>query len=142
MKKKMVWLCAVLFLGTLFFADTARADRFINNHDGSVTDTQTDLMWADKDNGGDINWTGAKSHCQAYSAGGKTGWRMPTGDELGQLHTSGAYGSLIKKTGEYVWSSETRGANEAAIFYFIYGAKYWIPQEKSRKMRAIPVRAK
>jgi len=77
-----------------------------------VTDTQTGLMWADHDNGSDITWFSGKSYCEGYSGSGKSGWRMPTIDELRTLYTSGAYGSIIQKTYSYarVWSSETRGS--------------------------------
>ncbi len=141
MKRILVLVCLVLFLATLVSVEYAAADRIVNNKDGTVTDTQTGLMWADHDNGSDINWNNAKSYCQGYSGGGKSGWRMPTMSELGQLHSSGAYGSVIKKTGRFVWSSETRGS-EAYGFEFNLGVKAWSPQSfASVGDRALPVRS-
>ncbi len=139
MKKILVLVCMVLFLGSFFSADDAAADRFVNNKNGTVTDTQTGLMWADHDNGSEVNWFTAKSYCEGYSGGGKSGWRMPTTDELGQLRNSGAYGSVIKKTAEYVWASETRGS-EAAGFDFVDGCRYWVRQSGDDP-RALPVRS-
>ncbi len=141
MKRILVLVCMVLFLATLVSVEYAAADRFVNNNDGTVTDTQTGLMWADHDNGSEVNWFTAKSYCEGYSGGGKSGWRMPTTDELGQLRNSGAYGSVIKKTAEYVWASETRGS-DAAYFTFFNGTRYWRSQSYSSSFsRALPVRS-
>jgi len=141
MKKILVMVCMVLFFGILVPAEYAVAGRFIDNRDGTITDTETGLMWANRDNGSGINWFNAKSYCEGYSGGGKSDWRMPTIVELGQLHNSGAYGSVIKKTGDYVWSSETRGS-DAAIFFFYEGIRYWYPQSDSViYYRALPVRS-
>lgn len=60
--------------------------RFISYDDGTVRDTQTNLMWAAKDNGRDINWANAKSYCEKYRGGGYMDWRMPTQYELAGLY--------------------------------------------------------
>ena len=141
MKRILVLVFMLLFLGSFVSAEYAAAvDRFVNNKDGTVTDTQTGLMWADKDNGSKIQWGNAKSYCEGYIGGGKSGWRMPTIEELGQLHNSGAYGSVIGKTGYGVWSSETRGS-AAAYFNFDSGSRVWDPQSFSDGPRALPVRS-
>jgi uncharacterized caspase-like protein len=57
-----------------------RDGRFIAYDNGTVMDTLTNLMWAAKDNGSDINWTDAKSYCENYRGGGYADWRMPTLD--------------------------------------------------------------
>lgn len=125
----------------LVMTGEAQADRFVNNGNGTVTDTQTGLMWANRDNGSDINWYNAKSYCAGYSGGGKSGWRMPTIDELHQLYNSGAYGSVINKTGDFVWASETRGS-EAAFFNFSSGNRHWsLKLSESSADRALPVRS-
>jgi hypothetical protein len=142
MKKILVLVCMVLFLGTFVSAESAAAaDRIVNNNDGTVTDTQTNLMWAAWDNGSSIHWANAKSYCEGYSGGGKSSWRMPTIDELGQLHNSGAYGSVIRKTGIIVWSSETSGSG-AAGFDFSNGTRDWISLVRLHPYtRALPVRS-
>ena len=46
-----------------FFVMPAMASsRFVDNGDGTVTDTKTGLMWAVKDNGSLINWQSARSY--------------------------------------------------------------------------------
>jgi hypothetical protein len=131
---------AAIFCGAgLVVSGEAQADRFVNNGNGTVTDTQTGLMWADKDNGSDINWLSAKSYCEGYSGGGKSGWRMPTIDELRQLHNSGAFGSVIRKTEYTIWASETSGS-KAARFSFYNGYWDW-RQQAYWNGRALPVRS-
>ena len=67
MKRILVLVFLVLFLGSFVSAEYAAADRFVNNKNGTVTDTQTGLMWADHDNGSNINWYAAKGYCKGYS---------------------------------------------------------------------------
>ncbi len=46
--------------------ETGKGGRFISYDNGTVLDTSTNLMWAAKDNGRDINWANAKSYCENY----------------------------------------------------------------------------
>jgi len=58
------------------------AGNIIAYNNGTVLDTRTNLMWAARDNGSDINWANAKSYCENYRGSGYTDWRMPKQDEL------------------------------------------------------------
>jgi hypothetical protein len=134
--------------------ETRRDDRFIAYDDGTVLDTKTNLMWAAKDNGSDINWANAKSYCDNYRGGGHSDWRMPTQDELVGLYDAGKsrWGAcntsnqihvateLIDITCFCPWASETRGS-EAAYFNFNFGLRRWGPQSYSNISRALPVRS-
>jgi hypothetical protein len=148
-----VWLMLV-FMGVFALTGYAvAADRFINNGNGTVTDTQTGLIWAAQDNGSDINWYNAKGYCEGFSKGG-TGWRLPTQSELSGLYQSGlrSWGShAIKLSGYEVWTSETRisiyGSDDAGDLYFVTGSKGWFPKTKAvynssiyTAHRALPVR--
>jgi hypothetical protein len=136
--------------------------RFLSYDDGTVLDTKTDLMWAAKDNGSDINWGNAKSYCENYRGGGYTDWRMPTLDDLEGLYdenkprTVACYnlGKPIHVTTELIditcyapWASETRGS-DVALFNFIkltalfrdYGKRQWYPPSHTYTTRALPVR--
>lgn len=134
-----------------------RDGRFIAYDNGTVLDTRTNLMWAAKDNGSDINWQGAKSYCENYRGGGYTDWRMPTLDELGGLYDAGKtyqsecwglFGSmdihsieLIRFSCSCAWASETRGS-EAALFSFDLGNRSWLHQSAGNSFgRALPVRS-
>jgi hypothetical protein len=153
MKRILVLVCLILFLGTYASAEyAAAADRFVNNKDGTITDTQTGLMWAAKDNGSEINWRDAQSYCENYRGGGYSDWRLPTQEELAGLYDAGkTYKSdcgydvhlteLIRITCTAPWASETRGSKNALpLFYDATG--YWIPRNLGvRSLRALPVRS-
>jgi hypothetical protein len=130
--------------------EKARDGRFIAYDNGTVSDTQTGLMWAAKDNGSNIKWANAKSYCENYRGGGYTDWRLPTQDELAGLDdTAKTYASdcgldahlteLIRLTCTTLWASETNGSN-AAGFFFSNGERYWTPQS-CECSRALPVRS-
>ncbi len=130
-------------------SDIGRDGRFIAYNNGTVSDTRTNLMWAAKDNGSDINWANAKSYCENYRGGGYSDWRMPTQDELAGLYDARkTYKSncgldvhlteLIRLSCTRVWASETRGS-EVALFHFYVGARDWDPSRDGSD-RALPVR--
>ncbi len=131
--------------------ETARDSRFIAYSNGTVLDTRTNLMWAAKDNGADINWQNAKKYCENYRGGGYTDWRMPTQDELAGLYDAAkTYKSdcehdvhlteLIRLTCTAPWASETLDS-AAAYFHFTYGEWYWNHQSNANGDRALPVRS-
>jgi len=150
----------VVLLGLCSFP----AERFVDNKNGTVTDTKTGLMWAVRDNGGDTTWDGAKSYCENYRGGGYSDWRMPTIEELKSLydeaHSLGlACGSnpsaellarvapTIHLSCSNVWSSQLEPPKQpgklAGALYFAFGEGKGIPfyLSFSSAMRALPVRA-
>jgi hypothetical protein len=133
----------------------AKDGRFIAYADGTVLDTKTNMMWAAKDNGRNINWADAKSYCENYRGGGYSDWRMPTQDELAGLYDAGKSQhqeccpsieihvamDMINLTCCCPWASETRGS-EAAVFRFSYGYRDWDPlSDENIGYRALPVRS-
>ena len=125
-------------------SEIGRDGRFIAYDNGTVLDTKTNLMWAAKDNGSDINWSNAKSYCENYRGGGYTDWRMPTQDELAELYDDAGYDvhltELINLTRASAWASDTRGS-EAAFFDFFYGLRRWLLRSDVSGSRALPVRS-
>jgi len=134
-------------------SEIARGGRFIAYDNGTVKDTKTGLMWAAKDNGGEIKWRDAKRYCENYRGGGYTDWRMPTLDELAGLYdrsksykpTQSIYNvhltELIKLSKCCMWASETR-IFYAANFSFQGGDRYWTEWFfDSHYNRALPVRS-
>ena len=135
-----------------------RDGRFIAYDDGTVLDTSTNLIWAAKDNGSNINWQNAKSYCENYRGGGYSDWRMPAPDELAGLYDASKtyqsecrflFGSrdihlteLIRLTCIAPWTSETSGS-EAAVFTFWGGYRGWAHQSIGtyHAGRALPVRS-
>ena len=125
----------------------ARDGYFIAYDDGTVLDERTNLMWATKDNGSDINWHNAKSYCKNYRGGGYTDWRMPTQDELANLYDKNKKNrhgyhviDLIEITECCPWASEIRGSG-AANFDFNGGDRNWVSTVNDGGGRALPVRS-
>ncbi len=52
------------------------------NHDGTVTDTLTGLVWQGDDDGQARDYKAAISYCKKLRLGGKKGWKLPRLSEL------------------------------------------------------------
>jgi hypothetical protein len=156
-----VLMVLVVYAGFAFAGEKARDVRFIAYDNGTVLDTKTNLMWAAKDNGSDINWQGAKSYCENYRGGGYTDWRMPTLDELAGLYdesksrptssckalfssfTIHVATEMIDITCFAVLASDTNGS-EVGNFRFAMEAaprKWWRKQSHYDYSRVLPVRS-
>jgi hypothetical protein len=57
------------------------AERFVDNGDGTVTDTLRRIMWQKDDNGEEVSFEGAQKYCRTLRLGGYTDWRLPKPDE-------------------------------------------------------------
>jgi hypothetical protein len=57
---------------------------YLNNLDGTITDLDTGLMWAQAP-GPAMNWTGALAYAENLSLAGYTDWRLPNIKELQSL---------------------------------------------------------
>jgi len=111
---------------------------------GIVKDTNTGLEWK---TGPDKNtdWNEARSWVQSLNLDGG-GWRMPTMDELEGLYKKGkgdrSMTPLLKTTGWYVWSGETKGSSGARAFSFSPGLRTWFTRDRSASKRAFAVRSR
>ena len=95
--------------------------RFIAYADGTVLDMKTNLMWASKGNGFNVNWYGANNYCENYRVGGHMDWRLPTIKELETLFDINKpqiigggmfkvnHTKLIKLDWHQYWSSDVKG---------------------------------
>ena len=84
-------LCTITLFACLIlavsFSSSGEETRFIDNGDGTITDTKTNLMWASHDNMGDITWHKAKSYCEHPPVGyAYANWRMPTVEAVSYTH--------------------------------------------------------
>jgi hypothetical protein len=137
----------------LFARKEIRKDgRFIAYDDGTVLDRGSGLMWADGDNGFDIDWQDATRYCENYRGGGYTDWRMPTQDELAGLYDKvegykSACGDeahlteLIRITCYWTWASEIRDSGAACFRFGGGGYRCWGPPSGSSFSRVLPVRS-
>jgi serine/threonine protein kinase len=86
--------------------------RFLFNDDGTITDKETGLIWAESDNGGNITYDDALKFVKEKGPE----WRMPTASELKYLYLAGirkGKGS-ISLTGHYVWADHDSKISEVA----------------------------
>ncbi|MBC8434186.1 MAG: caspase family protein [Desulfobacterales bacterium] len=93
---------------------------YLSEANGIVKDSRTGLEWkAGPDM--DTDWNEARSWVQSLNLDGG-GWRMPTMDELEGLYKKGVgernMTPLLKTTGWWVWSGETKGSSNAGDFGF------------------------
>ena len=98
---------------------------FIADSTGVVYDKITGLEWyAGPDKS--TNWSEAKKWVENLSVAG-SGWRMPTRKEIKTLYKRGAgtrnMTPLLKTSGWWVWSGETKGSSSAWAFAFIGGGR-------------------
>ncbi len=132
-------------------AGLANNRRYIAYDNETVVDTQTNMIWAAKDNGTDINWQNAKSYCENYRGGGYTDWRMPTQTELAGLYDADIRYELdggvdvhitqaIRLTGVCTWASEN-DLSRAAGYNYNEGERLWFLQSFDFKFRVLPLRS-
>jgi hypothetical protein len=137
--------------------EVRRDGRFLAYDNGTVLDTSTNLLWAARDNGYDVDWAKAKSYCAAYRGGGFKDWRLPTQDELAGLYdankahpaacnrsaTIAVATELIDVTCFWEWAAESRHSalgNDVGAFSFGTGSKGWLRQSEGLVRRILPVR--
>ena len=73
----------IILVSLLIFCSAANAELVVNG-DGTVTDTETGLMWQ-QDEAGDMNWESALSYCEKLVLAGYDDWRLPNINELQSL---------------------------------------------------------
>ncbi len=56
-------------------------ERFLDNGDGTVTDTMRKIMWQKGDNGKEVTFKEAQKYCKSLRLAGYVDWRLPTPDE-------------------------------------------------------------
>lgn len=71
----------VLALSGVAFAE----GRYKDNGNGTITDSKTNLMWQQQDDGNEMMWRDAINYCENLKLGGQGKWRLPSKDELESL---------------------------------------------------------
>jgi hypothetical protein len=88
----------------------AGAGRFLDNGDGTVTDTSRKLMWQKGDNGNEVTFEQAQEYCRNLRLGGHADWRLPKPDDrdtavavelMMPVHSPAAYARF-----DLYWSSD------------------------------------
>jgi hypothetical protein len=124
---------------------------FVDNGNGTVTDTSTGLMWQ-KDTARDgqgnyypVIWEEALAYCESRTIGGHTDWRLPTIKELRSLVDYTQYDPAIDKVrfpntvSSYYWSSTTYASSTGNAWgvYFYDGHDLWDYKSYNRYVRAV-----
>jgi hypothetical protein len=117
---------------------------FVKFESGVVYDKNANLEWyAGPDR--KTNWYDAKKWVENLNVAGG-GWRMPTRQELKTLYKKGAGESnmtpLLKTTGWYVWSGETKSSSSVWGFSFYGGTENWYTRDSSTNGRGFAVRSR
>lgn len=62
--------------------------RLVQNADGTVTDTQTKLMWQAQSDGEERSHKQAIDYCRRLTVGGYSDWRLPNLSEIDELESA------------------------------------------------------
>ncbi len=71
--------CVLPLLSQSHLADSAA--RFVDNGDGTITDTRLKIMWQKGDSGKEVTFEEAQKYCQNLQLGRHADWRLPKPDE-------------------------------------------------------------
>jgi hypothetical protein len=124
------------------------ANNFINNGDGTITDTATGLMWQqDTDVNTSYHWQGALAYCEDLDLAGHTDWRMPDKNELLSIvdysRFSRDYPSIdpiFSAWHAHYWTSTTilsDSPSDAWVVVFSYGGVYEYGKASGTYVRAV-----
>ena len=91
------------------------------------SDPQTGLMWTIRDNGTNVTWSQADDYAQQLKLGGYSDWRLPTIDELEELHDPKITIRAPFRVHALMWSSTKSGPDHALFFNFWVGSQGTLP---------------
>ena len=98
-------------------------DHFVINGDGTVTDTNTGLMWQQATMKSKMTWEDALAACEWLTLGGYYDWRLPSQRELNSIIDFNEYDPAINQTAfpntmsYYYWSSSTQQMQTPYAWY-------------------------
>jgi hypothetical protein len=110
-------------------------NNFIDNSDGTISDTSTGLMWQKATAPGTYNWEQALTYCENLTlpAGGYSDWRLPNRNELQTIVDYSRYNPAIDTTffpstpstaGDWYWSSTTYAYNSNFTWTVLFSHGY------------------
>lgn len=138
-----------------------KTGRFIDNHDGTVTDTATGLMWIQngwrKEFLSASTWFEARDKCAKFNYGNYRDWRLPTVNEWRSLiNTNFQNPALIEPNpflnlishmpywtqSEYIYGKQYTCSSECPLETYVVMLYFGnvFHQKKTRKGLILPVR--
>jgi hypothetical protein len=121
---------------------------FVDNGDGTITDTSTGLMWVKSYEHTSYSWEAAKAYCENLTFAGNSDWRLPTRNELQSIvdytHANPSINATFfpNTAGANHWTSTTNVNNTSnawGINFYNGNVFYDYPKTGSYYVR--PVRA-
>ncbi len=119
-------------------------ERFVDNGDGTVTDTCTGLTWQQETAPGEYTWAEALQYCEDLDLGEQTDWRLPNIRELHSIVDYGRYDSAIDpvfgvQPTSWCWSSTSSvyEPNHAWVVYFGAGTTIYFTKTIHDHVRAV-----
>ena len=120
--------------------------RFVDNGDGTVTDTRRKIMWQKGDNGKEVTFGEAQKYCNTLRLGGHADWRLPKPDEretavvvelMMSRHSRDAHAHF-----DLYWSSDStvllpfnyppsRGSEVSRVYYAREGSRAFVRAVRS-----------
>lgn len=101
----------------------ASADsRWVDNSDGTITDSKNKLMWQGEDPGVKLPWYSATSYCKKLSLAGHDDWQLPDGVVLASLLQPAGASSIhpfLERRSKRYWSAtrhEEAPINALAVY--------------------------
>lgn len=107
--------------------DSYGENLFVNNGDGTVTDSATGLMWQQSDDGVGRNWEEALAYAEDLDYAGYNDWRLPNAKELQIIvdysRNDPAIDPIFDMVDEdgFYWTSTTHGDHYANAVYICFG---------------------
>ena len=140
MKKIIVLSCFFVF----FFVHVTVAG-LIDNGDGTVTDTDTGLMWQQEGPGLSMTWKKALEYCEELSFAGYSDWHLPSREELRSIVDYRKYNpaidtkyfSDIEMSGYWSAATDARYTDYAWCVHFGNGYDYSGSKSGSRYVRGV-----
>jgi len=122
MFKQSLYITVVAFISLSVNSMPLLANTFIDNSNGTVTDTATGLIWQQQDDNVTRSRSAAISYCKSLNLAGKQEWRLPRFNELKTLaHYQDADiaddEKLFPNTKpSFYWSASRRTTNSSAVW--------------------------
>lgn len=126
---KITQVAGLFLLGLLLPCVVLAAGNFIDNQDGTISDTTQRLLWQKTDDGVQRSWEEALSYCESLELVGHTDWMLPESHQLEALidtKQSPTIDPVFAVKPSYYWSAtgSATSAESAKYVNFFYGNTY------------------
>lgn len=112
---------------------------FIDNGDGTISDTSTNLIWEKYPSDYEMNWQEALAYCESRVTASHNDWRLPNIQELHSIYDPSVTSSLFfEYPNSWYWSASNYGLNlSRALASYRDGASSSNPKEYNFRVRCI-----